>query len=183
MFGLDVLDLFGFDLLVLFIGLEGMFGVIIEVMVKLLLKLFVVWVLLVSFDLVEKVGFVVGDIIVNGIIFGGLEMMDNLLICVVEDFIYVGYFVDVEVILLCELDGVEFDVQEDCEWVNDILLKVGVIDVCLVQDEVECVCFWVGCKNVFLVVGCIFLDYYCMDGIILCCVLFGVLEGIVCLLQ
>lgn len=110
MFGLDVLDLFGFDLLVLFIGLEGMFGVIIEVMVKLLLKLFVVWVLLVSFDLVEKVGFVVGDIIVNGIIFGGLEMMDNLLICVVEDFIYVGYFVDVEVILLCELDGVEFDV-------------------------------------------------------------------------
>lgn len=110
MLGLDALDLFGFDLLALFIGLEGMLGVIIEVMVKLLLKLLVARVLLASFDLVEKVGFVVGDIIANGIIFGGLEMMDNLLICAAEDFIYAGYFVDAEAILLCELDGVEFDV-------------------------------------------------------------------------
>lgn len=109
-FGSDALDLFGFDLLALFIGSEGMFGVIIEVTVKLLSKSFVARVLLVSFDSVEKVGFAVGDIIVNGIIFGGLEMMDNLSIRAAEDFIYVGYFVDVEAILLCELDGVEFDV-------------------------------------------------------------------------
>ncbi|WP_250391048.1 hypothetical protein, partial [Escherichia coli] len=41
------------------------------------------------------------------------------------DFIHAGYPVDAEAILLCELDGVESDVQEDCEQVNDILLNAG----------------------------------------------------------
>ncbi|XNM57452.1 hypothetical protein ACLK1S_18440 [Escherichia coli] len=31
--------------------------------------------------------------------------------------------------MLCELDGVESDVQEDCERVNDILLKAGATSI------------------------------------------------------
>ena len=62
-------------------------------------------------------------------------MMDNLSIRAAEDFIHAGYPVDAEAILLCELDGVESDVQEDCERVNDILLKAGATDVRLAQDE------------------------------------------------
>ncbi len=102
-------------------------------------------VLLASFDSVEKAGLAVGDIIANGIIPGGLEMMDNLLICAAEDFIHAGYPVDAEAILLCELDGVESDVQEDCERVNDILLKAAT-DVRLAQDEAERVRFWLVAK-------------------------------------
>ncbi|MCW7301205.1 hypothetical protein OHC74_00535 [Escherichia coli] len=48
-------------------------------------------VLLASFDSVEKAGLAVGDIIANGIIPGGLEMMDNLSIRAAEDFIHAGY--------------------------------------------------------------------------------------------
>lgn len=125
--GFSVLDSVGFDLLVLFIGFEGLFGVVVEVIVRLLLCLLVVKVLLVSFDDVESVGWVVVDLIGVGIVLVGLEMMDNLLICVVEDFIYVGYLVDVVVILFCELDGVEVDVYEDCEWVCELFEVVGVI--------------------------------------------------------
>ncbi len=76
--GLDALDSPGFDLLALFTGLEGMLGVTTEVTVKLLPKPPVARVLLASFDSVEKAGLAVGDIIANGIIPGGLEMMDNL---------------------------------------------------------------------------------------------------------
>ncbi len=46
---------------------------------------------------------------------------------------HAGYPVDAEAILLCELDGVESDVQEDCERVNDILLKAGATDVRLAK--------------------------------------------------
>lgn len=76
--GSDALDSPGFDLLALFTGSEGMLGVTTEVTVKLLPKPPVARVLLASFDSVEKAGLAVGDIIANGIIPGGLEMMDNL---------------------------------------------------------------------------------------------------------
>lgn len=145
--GSDALDSPGFDLLALFTGSEGMLGVTTEVTVKLLPKPPVARVLLASFDSVEKAGLAVGDIIANGIIPGGLEMMDNLSIRAAEDFIHAGYPVDAEAILLCELDGVESDVQEDCERVNDILLKAGATDVRLAQDEAERVRFWAGRKT------------------------------------
>lgn len=86
--GADALDSPGFDLLALFTGSEGMLGVTTEVTVKLLPKPPVARVLLASFDSVEKAGLAVGDIIANGIIPGGLEMMDNLSIRAAEDFIH-----------------------------------------------------------------------------------------------
>ena len=181
--GSDALDSPGFDLLALFTGSEGMLGVTTEVTVKLLPKPPVARVLLASFDSVEKAGLAVGDIIANGIIPGGLEMMDNLSIRAAEDFIHAGYPVDAEAILLCELDGVESDVQEDCERVNDILLKAGATDVRLAQDEAERVRFWAGRKNAFPAVGRISPDYYCMDGTIPRRALPGVLEGIARLSQ
>ncbi|EEQ3645243.1 FAD-binding protein [Escherichia coli] len=81
------------------------------------------------------------------------------------------------------LDGVESDVQEDCERVNDILLKAGATDVRLAQDEAERVRFWAGRKNAFPAVGRISPDYYCMDGTIPRRALPGVLEGIARLSQ
>src|SRR5690606_21900552 len=117
--GSDALDSPGFDLLALFTGSEGMLGIITEVTVKLLPKPQVAKVLLAAFDSVEKAGRAVGDIIAAGIIPGGLEMMDNLSIRAAEDFIRAGYPVDAEAILLCELDGVEADVSEDCDRVSE----------------------------------------------------------------
>ncbi|MNG89831.1 putative FAD-linked oxidoreductase [compost metagenome] len=176
--GSDALDAPGFDLLALFTGSEGMLGIVTEVTVKLLPKPQVARVLLASFDSVEKAGRAVGDIIAAGIIPGGLEMMDNLSIRATEDFIHAGYPVDAAAILLCELDGVEADVQEDCECVEAVLRAAGATDVRLACDEAERVRFWAGRKNAFPAVGRISPDYYCMDGTIPRRELPGVLNGI-----
>ena len=133
--GSDALDSPGFDLLALFTGSEGMLGVVVEVTVKLLPKPQVAKVLMASFDDVEKAGRAVGDIIAEGIIPGGLEMMDNLAIRAAEDFIHAGYPVEAEAILLCELDGVEADVADDCERVREVLEKAGATEVRLARDE------------------------------------------------
>ncbi|MDP9691352.1 UNVERIFIED_ORG: glycolate oxidase [Pseudomonas mohnii] len=164
--GSDALDAPGFDLLALFTGSEGMLGVVTEVTVKLLPKPQVARVLLASFDSVEKAGRAVGDIIAAGIIPGGLEMMDNLSIRATEDFIHAGYPVDAAAILLCELDGVEADVQDDCERVDAVLKGAGATHVRLACDEAERARFWAGRKNAFPAVGRISPDYYCMDGTI-----------------
>ncbi|WP_335944182.1 glycolate oxidase subunit GlcD [Pseudomonas sp. G166] len=164
--GSDALDTPGFDLLALFTGSEGMLGIITEVTVKLLPKPQVARVLLASFDSVEKAGRAVGDIIAAGIIPGGLEMMDNLSIRATEDFIHAGYPVDAAAILLCELDGVEADVRDDCERVEAVLKAAGAVHVRVACDEAERARFWAGRKNAFPAVGRISPDYYCMDGTI-----------------
>ncbi|CAG8863703.1 putative FAD-linked oxidoreductase [Pseudomonas fluorescens] len=176
--GTDALDSPGFDLLALFTGSEGMLGVITEVTVKLLPKPQVAKVLLAAFDSVEKAGAAVADIIAAGIIPGGLEMMDNLAIRAAEDFIHAGYPVEAEAILLCELDGVEADVHEDCVRVGQVLERAGATEVRLARDEAERVRFWAGRKNAFPAVGRLSPDYYCMDGTIPRRELPGVLQGI-----
>ena len=176
--GSDALDSPGFDLLALFTGSEGMLGIVTEVTVKLLPRPQVARVLLASFDSVEEAGRAVGDIIGAGIIPGGLEMMDNLSIRAAEDFIHAGYPVDAAAILLCELDGVEADVQDDCERVAAVLEAAGACQVRLACDEAERARFWAGRKNAFPAVGRISPDYYCMDGTIPRRELARVLKGI-----
>ncbi|MGB9091822.1 MAG: glycolate oxidase subunit GlcD [Pseudomonas farsensis] len=176
--GSDALDAPGFDLLALFTGSEGMLGIVTEVTVKLLPKPQAARVLLASFDSVELAGRAVADIIAAGIIPGGLEMMDNLSLRAAEDFIHAGYPTDAAAMLLCELDGVEADVHEDCERVEQVLKRAGATRVRLARDEAERVRFWAGRKNAFPAVGRISPDYYCMDGTIPRRELPAVLRGI-----
>jgi len=164
--GSEALDAPGLDLLALFTGSEGMLGVVTEITVKLLPKPETAKVLMASFDDVEKAGRAVGDIIAAGIIPGGLEMMDRLAIRAAEDFVKAGYPVEAEAILLCELDGVEADVDDDCATVRKVLEKAGATDIRQARDEAERALFWAGRKNAFPAVGRMSPDYYCMDGTI-----------------
>ncbi|WP_457942562.1 glycolate oxidase subunit GlcD [Vreelandella alkaliphila] len=179
--GSEALDAPGFDLLALMNGSEGMLGVVTEITVKLLPKPETAKVLMASFDDVEKAGRAVGDIIAAGIIPGGLEMMDKLAIKAAEDFIKAGYPVEAEAILLCELDGVEADVDDDCQTVRRVLEKAGATDIQQARDETERAKFWAGRKNAFPAVGRMSPDYYCMDGTIPRRELPRVLKGIAAL--
>ncbi|WP_404298597.1 glycolate oxidase subunit GlcD [Halomonas sp.] len=176
--GSDAMDAPGFDLLALFTGSEGMLGVVTEITVKLLPKPESAKVLMASFDDIEKAGNAVGAIIAAGIIPGGLEMMDNLAIRAAEDFIGAGYPVEAEAILLCELDGVEADVDDDCATVRRVLEEAGATGIQLARDEAERALFWAGRKNAFPAVGRMSPDYYCMDGTIPRRELARVLKGI-----
>ncbi|MGF6772416.1 glycolate oxidase [Paraburkholderia sp. GAS199] len=176
--GSDALDAPGFDFLALFTGSEGMLGIVTEVTVKLLTRPQSAKVLLASFDDVEKAGAAVAQIIGAGVIPGGLEMMDKLAIRATEDFIHAGYPVDAEAMLLCEVDGVESDVHEDAQRVEDLLRAAGATDIRVAKDEAERQRFWAGRKNAFPAVGRISPDYYCMDGTIPRRELPGVLKSI-----
>ncbi|WNK19630.1 glycolate oxidase subunit GlcD [Halomonas piscis] len=164
--GAEALDAPGFDLLALLNGSEGMLGVITEITVKLLPRPEVAKVLMASFDDVEKAGQAVGSIIAAGIIPGGLEMMDRLAIQAAEEFVQAGYPLEAEAILLCELDGVLADVDDDCDTVREVLEKAGATEIRQARDDAERAVFWSGRKNAFPAVGRLSPDYYCMDGTI-----------------
>ena len=164
--GSGALDTPGYDLLALMTGSEGMLGIIIEVVVKLLPKPDSAKVLLASFNEVDKAGDAVAGIIAAGIIPAGLEMMDNPAIRAAEDFIHAGYPVDAQAILLCELDGAENEVTDQVHQVRQVLADNHATDVQLAESEAERARLWAGRKAAFPAVGRLAPDYYCMDGTI-----------------
>ena len=160
------LDSPGYDLLALMMGSEGMFGMVVEVIVRLLPQPKVARVLMAAFDDIARAGNAVAGVIAAGVIPGGFEMMDQAAILAAEDFVNVGYPTDAAAILLCELDGNEQEVNAQIEKVKGLLEASGSTDVRLAHNEEERIKFWSGRKNAFPAMGRISPDYYCMDGTI-----------------
>ncbi len=164
--GSEALDSPGYDLLALMHGSEGMLGVIVEVLVKLLVKPKVIKVLMASFDQVTTAGEAVSKIISSGIIPAGLELMDKSAIKAAEDFVHAGYPVDAAAILLCEVDGSLAEVDAQIKQVQRVLQQGGATDIQIAVDEAQRKTFWAGRKAAFPAVGRLSPDYYCMDGTI-----------------
>ncbi|WP_210395166.1 FAD-linked oxidase C-terminal domain-containing protein [Motiliproteus sediminis] len=164
--GSDAPDTPGYDLMALLTGSEGMFGVVVEITVKLLPLPPCTRVALADFTDIKRAGDAVGAIIAAGIIPAGLEMMDQLAIAAVEDFVHAGYPRDAAAILLCELDGSQAEVDAQMKQVCRVLKQQGARQVRLARDEAERLLFWKGRKTAFPALGRIAADYYCMDGTI-----------------
>lgn len=164
--GSAALDAPGLDLLAVFIGSEGMLGVVTEVTVKLIPQPRLARVIMASFDDVVKGGNAVANVIAAGIIPAGLEMMDKTSSRMVEPFVQAGYDIDAEAILLCESDGMPEEVEEEIARMSAVLQQSGATAIAVSQNEVERLKFWSGRKNAFPAAGRISPDYYCMDGTI-----------------
>ncbi|VAW79815.1 Glycolate dehydrogenase, subunit GlcD [hydrothermal vent metagenome] len=164
--GGPTLDSAGYDLLALLTGSEGLLGVIVEVTVRLLPTPEQAHVVLAAFDSAAAAGQAVADIISQGILPAGMELMDTLAIRAAEDFVHAGYPVDAAAILLCELDGEQHEVEAQIKQVTRLLQKSGATEVRRAKDEAERLRFWAGRKAAFPAVGRLSPDYYCMDGTI-----------------
>jgi glycolate oxidase len=164
--GGEALDAPGLDLLAVFIGSEGMLGIVTEVTVKLVPKPQSARVIMASFDDVVTGGNAVASVIAAGVIPAGLEMMDRTSSRMVEPFVKAGYDIDAAAILLCEADGTRLEVDEEIERMTAVLEAAGASRIQISQNEAERMKFWSGRKNAFPAAGRISPDYYCMDGTI-----------------
>jgi glycolate oxidase len=160
------LDSEGYDLLGIVTGSEGLLGVITEVTVRILPKPTTARALLIGFDTSEAGGRCVGAIIADGIIPGGMEMMDRPAIKAAEAFVQVGYPLDVEALLIVELDGPPAEVDYLIERVRGLAEREGAVSVRISESEEERLQFWAGRKAAFPAIGRLSPDYYCMDGTI-----------------
>jgi glycolate oxidase len=160
------LDPAGLDLLGVIVGSEGLLGVVTEVIVRILPRPETARAVLVGFPTVESAGQSVADIIAQGIIPAGMEMMDKPAIHAAEAFVQVGYPLDVEALLIVELDGPAAECDHLIEEVARIARENGAVSLRASNDEAERLAFWAGRKAAFPAVGRIAPDYYCMDGTI-----------------
>ena len=114
------LEMPGYDLMGVIAGSEGLLGVITEVTVKILPRPESARALLTGFATIEAAGQCVIDIIAEGIIPAGMEMMDKAAIHAAEAFCNAGYPMDAESLLIVELDGPNTEVDYLIDRVAEI---------------------------------------------------------------
>jgi glycolate oxidase subunit GlcD len=157
----------GPDLVGLFVGSEGMFGIALEITVRLEPLPPAIRTLLADFITVRSASEAVSAIIARGIVPAALEMMDQACIRAVEASIFAaGYPTDAGAILLVELDGQAAAVAEESKEVEALLRRSGARSVRAASTPAERARLWQGRKKAFGAAGRIAPDLVVQDAVV-----------------
>jgi len=160
-------DAVGYDLLGLFIGSEGTFGIVTKITVRLEQTPQGVRTLLADYLGVADACRTVSDIIAAGIIPAALELMDKRTVSTVEDSVLAaGYPRDAEAVLIIELDGYEKGLDDQASRVTHLCRKNNARSVRMALDEAERKKLWAGRKAAFGAAGRLSPDLLVQDAVV-----------------
>ncbi|MFA7335432.1 MAG: FAD-linked oxidase C-terminal domain-containing protein [Candidatus Obscuribacterales bacterium] len=155
------IDLSGF-----FIGSEGTLGIACQALVKLIPRPEKVETLLAYFQTVGQAGQAVSDIVAAGVIPAAMEMVDQLTINAVEDYLAMGLNRAAAALLIIELDGPGAAISAQRKVVETCLQNNGVISMRWALDAKERATIWKARKTAFGALGRIAPHGYVLDGVI-----------------
>lgn len=158
----------GPDLVGLFVGSEGMFGIATKITVRLTPTPRAVRTMLADFDRLRDAGEAVSAIIASGSVPAAMEMIDRNCIRAVEASIYAaGYPIGAAAVLLVELDGLDDSaVEEEAAEIAVILRGHGARSVRSATDPAERERLWQGRKKAFGALGRISPDLAVQDAVV-----------------
>jgi glycolate oxidase subunit GlcD len=158
----------GPDLVGLFVGSEGCFGIATRITVRLTPVPRGIRTLLADFLTVRQAGEAVSAVIASGIVPAALEMMDRSCIRAVEDSVYAaGYPRDAAAVLLVELDAqTEEAVVAPAAEVEALLHAHGARTVRAAADGRERERLWQGRKKAFGALGRLARNLVVQDAVV-----------------
>ena len=156
----------GYDLVGVFVGSEGTFGIATKIVVRILKKPQAVKTVLAVFDAIDQASAAVSAIIARGLVPAAVEMIDQLTIQAVEDAFGCGYPRDAAAALLVELDGLAVGMEAQAERIVRACRDSGAREVRTARDEAERQLLWKGRKSAFGAYGRVSPAYMVMDGVI-----------------
>ena len=161
-------DAWGADLVGVFVGSEGMFGIATRIRVRLTPNPRAIETMLAGFSTVRDAGEAVSAIIASGMVPAALEMMDQQCVAAVEASIYAaGYPTDAAAVLLVEVDGRDVvAVSAEADAVQQILHDHGARSIRVAQEESERARLWQGRKKAFGALGRISPDLVVQDAVV-----------------
>lgn len=155
----------GIDLVGLFVGSEGCFGIATEIEVRLLPLPAGVRTLLGIFDTMEAAGRAVTSIIGSGLMPAAVEIIDKATIEAVEASVFAaGYPRDAAAALVIEFDGTEAGLDLDSDRAEACCLTAGAREVRRANSEVQREALWKGRKKAFGAMGRIAPDLLVQDA-------------------
>lgn len=162
--GGGALDYPEYDLLGLMVGSEGTLGLIATAQLRLMRNPPAVKTLMAAFDSVEHAGVAVSTIIARGLVPATLEMMDQKIMRIIEDFTHAGLPIHAQAALIIEADGYPESVSPQIEEISAILEELGVRDMRIAQTAEERANIWYARKSAAGAMARLAPAYYLVDG-------------------
>ncbi|MBT5709303.1 MAG: FAD-binding protein, partial [Verrucomicrobia bacterium] len=159
-------DVDGYDLRGVVIGCEGMFGIVTQVLVKLLPAPESFKTFLGIFETVDDASQTVSDIIRAGIVPGAMEMMDQMITQAIESAYQFGFPLDAGAVLIIELDGLQSGIESQAERVRSLCEANGAREVRLAQSDKERAALWKCRKRAFGAIGRLSPNFLTQDGVV-----------------
>jgi glycolate oxidase len=159
-------DVDGYDLRGAVIGCEGMFGIVTQVLVRLIKAPQAYKTLLAVFDSVEDASRAVSEIIAAGIIPAALEMMDQGITQAVEAAYHFGFPLDAGAVLIIELDGLAAGLEALGVRVRGLCERCGAREVRQARTEAERLELWKCRKRAFGAIGRLSPNFLTQDGVV-----------------
>jgi len=154
----------GYDLPGVFVGSEGTLGICTEIVAKIVHLPEGVKTLLAIYDSIEEGSETVSAIVAAGMVPATLEMMDQLVIKAVEEFIHCGFPLDCATVLIIEVDGLKDDLEVQAKAIAELCRAHGAREVRVAKDDAERAALWAGRRGAFGAVARITPSYLVCDG-------------------
>lgn len=159
------LESVGPDLPGFFVGSEGLFGVAVEITLRLLDLPQSYRTLLAAYDSLQAAGDAVAAVVASGLLPGAMEIMDALAIKAAEVGAKAGY-PTAPALLIVELEGEELAVEAEFAQLMQIIEETAPLEVRMAQTADERARIWKGRKAAFSAVGRLAPDYIVQDGVV-----------------
>ena len=156
----------GPDLVGLFVGSEGLFGVALEITVRLMPVVERYRTVLAAYDSLERAGDAVALVVASGLLPGAIEIMDRLAIKAAETAVHAGYPANAAALLIVELEGEAAQVEQEFQQLLPVIEASGATEVRVAQNAEERAKIWKGRKGAFSSVGRLSPDYVVQDGVV-----------------
>ena len=156
----------GPDLVGFFVGSEGLFGVALEVTLRLLPKPETYRTLLAAYHSLSAAGDAVGQVVASGLLPGAIEIMDSLAIEAAEAAVHAGYPRDAAALLIVELEGERIQVEAEFAHLLAVIEASGPYEMRVAKDDADRARIWKGRKSAFSAVGRLSPDYIVQDGVV-----------------
>ncbi|MCX5787707.1 MAG: FAD-binding protein [Elusimicrobia bacterium] len=155
----------GPDLVGLLVGAEGTLGVATRITVRTLPAPPCIVTLLAGFPTIEASIQCVSDIIAAGIVPRVLEAMDRMTVESIEAYCHAGY-PKTEAVLLIELDGEPRQAEAEAARVEEIVRRLGAVELRRATAEAERERLWEGRRGAYAAVARIAPNVMVEDGVV-----------------
>ncbi len=146
--GRTVKNASGYDLTGLFVGSEGTLGVVTRAVLRLIPRPETRQTLRADFKAIEQAAEAITAVLGAGVVPSALEIMDDVTIRCVENYLRIGLPLDVEAILLIEVDGPAAALSEQARLIAALCEEHGAVRVRVAQTKEEEAELWRARKAV-----------------------------------
>ncbi|MCE9555891.1 MAG: FAD-binding protein [Planctomycetes bacterium] len=164
--GGDSLEQVGADMVGMFCGSEGLFGIALEITLRLLPKPETYFIVQAAYDSLAKAGAAVSMVIAAGLLPGAMEIMDRLAMDAADAAVGACYPPGAKAVMLVELEGPREEVEAERPLLLEVIAASGAYETRIAKDEAERLKIWKGRKSAFSAVGRLSSDFIVQDGVV-----------------